>query len=138
MQPKENKEFFSDGRNVTVTFSHLLLLLPSRVSLSCPGNPLDRNTLQAALQHMCPQTLVSNPTLWPPLQALGKQGWFWGDPVSLTLCLGWLKQMYVSVWEKGKPAILAQGLTPAENSTAPLSPGHVSQGRMAALPCTGT
>lgn len=90
-----------------MTFSHLLFLLPGYVS------PQESPWTEApSRQHcnMCALTLwCLIPALQSPLQVLGKQGWVWGDSVSLTLCLGCLKQMPVSVWEKGKPAILAQG-----------------------------
>lgn len=114
MQPKENREFFSDGRNVTVTFSHLLFLLPSYVSpQESPWTeaPSREHFNICVLQLWC---LI--PLLWPPLQVLGKQRQFWGDSVSLTLCLSCLKQLHVSVWEKGKPAILAQGCSGSDPS----------------------
>lgn len=121
-----------------MTFSHLLVLLPGYVSpQESPWTeaPSRQHCNICALKLWC---LI--PLLRSSLQVLGKQGRFGGDSVSLTLCLGRLKQMHVSVWEKGKPATLAQGCSgsdPAENSRAPLSPGRASQDRMAALPCIG-
>lgn len=88
---------------------------------------------------MCAQTLVSNPT--PVVTASGP--WETGSfgeiqscsPRALAalnrcICLSG-KRANLQLWPKA-----AWGLTPAENSRAPLCRGHVSQDRMAALPYT--
>lgn len=97
-----------------MTFSHLLFLLPGYVS------PQESPWTEAPSRQHCNIRVLKLwcliPLLWPPLQVLGKQGQFWGDSVSLTLCLGCLKQMHVSVWEEGKPAVLAQGCSGSDPS----------------------